>query len=42
MFCNRWVLDIFKKGYKKDLELDDLYDALDEHSSGELGDKLER
>ncbi|KAJ9591424.1 hypothetical protein L9F63_002030, partial [Diploptera punctata] len=37
-----WVLDIFKKGYKKDLELDDLYDALDEHSSGHLGDKLER
>ena len=42
MSFNRWVLDVFKKGYKRDLELDDLYDALDEHSSGNLGDELER
>ncbi|XP_069668825.1 probable multidrug resistance-associated protein lethal(2)03659 isoform X2 [Periplaneta americana] len=37
-----WVLDIFKKGYKKELEVDDLYEALDEHRSEYLGDQLTR
>jgi len=37
-----WVLDIFKLGYKRDLKIEDLYDALDEHRSDFLGDKLEK
>jgi hypothetical protein len=35
-------VDIFKKGYKKDLEIEDLYEELDEHRSSYLGDELER
>lgn len=38
----RWILDIFKLGYKRDLKMEDLYDALDEHRSDFLGDKLEK
>jgi hypothetical protein len=38
----RWLLDIFKLGYRKDLEIKDLYDALQEHRSDFLGNKLEK
>lgn len=41
-FIFRWILDIFKLGYKRDLKIEDLYDALDEHRSDFLGDKLEK
>lgn len=43
--CNkllRWTTRIFIKGYKKDLEVEDLYDPLEEHESGKLGDALEK
>ncbi|KAF4521035.1 hypothetical protein B566_EDAN002530 [Ephemera danica] len=36
-----WTLKIFAKGYKNDLEVKDLYDALEDHRSVTLGDKLE-
>jgi hypothetical protein len=36
------VLDIFKLGYRKDLKIEDLYDALQEHRSDFLGNKLEK
>jgi hypothetical protein len=39
---SRWLLDIFKLGYRKDLEIKDLYDALQEHRSDFLGNKLEK
>lgn len=42
VFFFRWILDIFKLGYKRDLKIEDLYDALDEHRSDFLGDKLEK
>ena len=42
MIFFRWILDIFKLGYKRDLKIEDLYDALDEHRSDFLGDKLEK
>ena len=41
-FFFRWILDIFKLGYKRDLIIEDLYDALDEHRSDFLGDRLEK
>jgi hypothetical protein len=43
IYCcvSRWVLDIFKLGFKKDLETEDLYETLDEHRSEFLGNKLE-
>jgi len=37
-----WLHDIFKLGYKRDLKTEDLYDALDEHRSDFMGDKLEK
>ncbi|PSN47509.1 hypothetical protein C0J52_02251 [Blattella germanica] len=37
-----WTFDLFKKGYKRDLELEDLYAPLDEHKSSLLGDKVEK
>ncbi|KAH0544125.1 probable multidrug resistance-associated protein lethal(2)03659 [Cotesia glomerata] len=35
-----WVLKIFWKGYKRDLEVSDLHRPLKEHKSSILGDKL--
>ncbi|KAF7996687.1 hypothetical protein HCN44_002333 [Aphidius gifuensis] len=35
-----WVFDIFWTGYKRDLEIDDLPEALKEHKSNYLGEKL--
>nr|XP_018899809.1 PREDICTED: probable multidrug resistance-associated protein lethal(2)03659 [Bemisia tabaci] len=37
-----WILDLFLKGRRRDLETEDLYITLKEHSSGYLGDRLER
>ncbi|XP_059049399.1 ATP-binding cassette subfamily C member 4-like [Achroia grisella] len=37
-----WTLPIFWGGLKKELEEHDLYEPLDEHSSGPLGDKFAR
>ncbi|XP_043486922.1 ATP-binding cassette sub-family C member 4-like isoform X1 [Polistes fuscatus] len=37
-----WSLNLFKVGYKKVLETDDLYDPLKEDSSTALGDRLEK
>lgn len=35
------MLPIFRRNYKKGLKEDDLYKTLDEHTSKELGDRLE-
>ncbi|XP_060810337.1 ATP-binding cassette sub-family C member 4 [Amyelois transitella] len=37
-----WTLPIFWGGLKKEMEEHDLYEPLDEHSSGPLGDKFAR
>ncbi|KAI4502295.1 hypothetical protein M0802_002207 [Mischocyttarus mexicanus] len=37
-----WSLNLFKIGYKKVLEIDDLYDPLKEDRSTVLGDRLEK
>ncbi|XP_049854965.1 ATP-binding cassette sub-family C member 4-like [Schistocerca gregaria] len=36
-----WLKDLFKKGTEKDLEIDDLYDALKRDNSQDLGNRLE-
>jgi hypothetical protein len=41
-FIISWLFGTFKKGFKKDLEVDDLYTTLAEHRSDYLGDRLER
>ena len=35
-----WTIPIFFKGYKKELNTDDLYQPLREHKSDGLGDRL--
>ncbi|KAL7034207.1 hypothetical protein ACKWTF_007899 [Chironomus riparius] len=37
-----WTIDLFKKGYKKDLEVEDLYKPLKCDESEKLGDRLEK
>lgn len=37
-----WVLPFFKTGYKKDLEVKDIYNSTRPDLSGPLGDALER
>ncbi|RZF40293.1 hypothetical protein LSTR_LSTR012596 [Laodelphax striatellus] len=37
-----WTFDMFRLGYKRDLEVTDLYATLKEHSSNNLGDKFEK
>ncbi|KAG8310921.1 hypothetical protein J6590_054244 [Homalodisca vitripennis] len=37
-----WTKQIFMKGYKKELEISDLYSPLEEHKSSRLGDTLSR
>ncbi|VVC26205.1 Hypothetical protein CINCED_3A020489 [Cinara cedri] len=37
-----WILNLFKTGSKRDLELNDLYSVLNEHKSSSLGDDLEK
>jgi len=38
----RWTFNIFAKGYKKDINVDDLYKTLNDHKSGRVGDLLEQ
>lgn len=37
-----WMLDLFKIGCKRDLEINDLYVPLNEHLSSTLGNDLEK
>lgn len=36
-----WLLPLFRKGYTKPLEMDDMYQPLDSDRSDILGDRLE-
>lgn len=38
----RWILNFVKKGLKKELDLIDLYEVLDDDSSALLGNKLQK
>ena len=38
----RWMNDLFKKGYKQNLENSDIYQILPEEESEHLADRLER
>jgi hypothetical protein len=42
MFCFRWIKDLFRKGYDKNLEVEDLYNTLPNDRSEMLGDELEK
>ncbi|XP_014227213.1 probable multidrug resistance-associated protein lethal(2)03659 [Trichogramma pretiosum] len=37
-----WLFDIFRTGYKRELEISDLYSPLDEHTSSLLGQKISK
>ena len=37
-----WTKDLFKKGYRKELELGDMFKPLNEDQSQVLGDRLEK
>lgn len=37
-----WTIDLFRKGYRKVLELGDLFQPLTEDRSERLGDRLEK
>jgi hypothetical protein len=41
-FYHRWVKDLFRKGYGKNLDVEDLYDTLPSDRSEMLGDELEK
>jgi ATP-binding cassette subfamily C (CFTR/MRP) protein 4 len=40
--CYRWTIDIFSKGYRKDLEESDMYNVLEDERTDLLGDNLEK
>jgi hypothetical protein len=42
LYVHRWTHKIFREGFRKDLEIEDMYDTLEEHESDFLGNKLER
>jgi hypothetical protein len=42
MLLFRWIKDLFRKGYGKDLEVEDLYNTLPNDRSELLGDELEK
>lgn len=42
LFLYRWTLNLFKTGKKRDLEVNDLYTTLNDHSSSSLGNELEK
>ncbi len=37
-----WIFPLFKKGYEKELQDEDLYQVLEEDETGRLGDQLEK
>lgn len=37
-----WTIPLFVKGYKKELEMEDVYQPLNEDRSDSLGDRLEK
>lgn len=37
-----WVYPLLRKGRKKELDLDDLYDPVEEDLAGQIGDDIER
>lgn len=37
-----WTFKVFKNGWKKDLEIDDLYETLQRDKTAQLGDRLDR
>ncbi len=37
-----WLIPLFRKGYKRDLTLDDMYDPLNSDQSHTLGNSLEQ
>lgn len=39
--CNTWTISFFKEPYKRDLEIDDVYEAPDQDKSELLGNRLE-
>lgn len=41
-FLFTWTVPLFLKGYKKDLELSDMYEPLNCDRSDNLGDRLEK
>ncbi len=36
-----WIIPLFREGKQKDLNLDDLYDPLEDDLAGKMGDDLE-
>lgn len=41
IFC-RWIIPTFIVGYKRDLEISDLFNPLKDHKSSLLGDKISK
>lgn len=37
-----WVFPLFRVGGKRELDIDDLYNVLEEDESGKLGDRLQK
>lgn len=37
-----WIIPLFKKGYEKELQLEDIFKPLDTNKSEFLGNKLEK
>ncbi|XP_046662468.1 ATP-binding cassette sub-family C member 4-like isoform X2 [Homalodisca vitripennis] len=42
IFCYWWLVGLFRKGKKKELQPEDIYDVLDGLESNQLGERLER
>jgi hypothetical protein len=41
-YIHRWTYKVFREGFRKDLEIEDMYGVLEEHQSDLLGNELER
>lgn len=41
VLCFAWVVPFFKKGFKKNLQLEDVYRVLERDRSESMGDQLE-
>lgn len=37
-----WTFKVFKQGWQKDLEVEDLYETLQRDKTAQLGDRLDR